>query len=657
MQHNIKHPVKVQIAFQGGGAKIFAMVAALESLYKLRESNYIRITRVAGSSAGSIIASLCAANVSIEDVRKAFSQLPDGFNKLPKNKWWRIIKLVPKILIQKKSIYKEELLYEILNKVSQFENKNIKDLQPDFLNYPELIITSSDLKVNQQKTWSNSPNDNENINLIDAIVNSCRIPIVFSENRIIPKKKNKENHNWLYDGGITGNLPVQHLIDKVHEYGSVIAITFNSNGSNIDGLFDLVGSTVFSSIDAHVSEQLNKNHVLRIDLDAKGVTMLDFNKAIEILKLDANDEDTKLYNENRDKTMKSILHFLENRLIFQKDIKRHKSDLVHSIPKVEDLIINNETINKRLICYKYGPIDYTSDEFKAIKKILPQYKSKPLDGRYIDAFQTQEHAILSEMVYSFPFFLTKFRRKYWGVIPYGNHRAIGLLIHKNHTFEFGKQVLLENKNELLLKHQYKKVKKEIFNTTENIGSNHWINALINQVFAKNGKIFSTSGYLFNEIIPLMILEAKNPEAINNFLLVKEERSPENLIQQFDFLNPKDEGNIPNTQPIEKVFTQILKDFVNSVRFKNRVKFINSKIENHVLLFDLEYRNYIENFIESNRDYEMLELAHYLDIPVGFGFTLTAFDQIEKKWEKLVGLLNKLAENKKNEFLKSGIEIN
>lgn len=67
-------PFKCQLAIQGGGAKIIALLAAMEAVQKLQGERRIQVTRVAGTSAGAIVAALFAAECDMADVRNGLVQ-------------------------------------------------------------------------------------------------------------------------------------------------------------------------------------------------------------------------------------------------------------------------------------------------------------------------------------------------------------------------------------------------------------------------------------------------------------------------------------------------------------------------------------------------------------------------------------------------------
>jgi NTE family protein len=54
-------PIPIQLALQGGGAKLCALMAAMHAVQELEEEKVLKVTRLAGTSAGSIVASLFAA--------------------------------------------------------------------------------------------------------------------------------------------------------------------------------------------------------------------------------------------------------------------------------------------------------------------------------------------------------------------------------------------------------------------------------------------------------------------------------------------------------------------------------------------------------------------------------------------------------------------
>src|SRR5687768_14248850 len=64
--------VPIQLAIQGGGAKITYLIAALEAVQQLQRQGVLRVTRIAGTSAGAIAGALFAAGVDLQRVHDVF---------------------------------------------------------------------------------------------------------------------------------------------------------------------------------------------------------------------------------------------------------------------------------------------------------------------------------------------------------------------------------------------------------------------------------------------------------------------------------------------------------------------------------------------------------------------------------------------------------
>src|SRR5437879_3733318 len=67
VQSNSAFPI--QLAIQGGGAKIYALMAAMEAVQDLQEKGIIKVTKIAGTSAGAIVGCLFAAGIRMETLR------------------------------------------------------------------------------------------------------------------------------------------------------------------------------------------------------------------------------------------------------------------------------------------------------------------------------------------------------------------------------------------------------------------------------------------------------------------------------------------------------------------------------------------------------------------------------------------------------------
>ena len=62
-------PIPLQVVFQGGGAKLCALMAVCSILEEYEKLGIIKINRVAGSSAGAIAAVMCSSATSIDEYK------------------------------------------------------------------------------------------------------------------------------------------------------------------------------------------------------------------------------------------------------------------------------------------------------------------------------------------------------------------------------------------------------------------------------------------------------------------------------------------------------------------------------------------------------------------------------------------------------------
>ena len=72
---------KVNIAFQGGGARLVSLIAAAHAISELEKSKVIEVGAVSGSSAGSLAALLLASGADFDKLASV-SRIRAGSGKL-----------------------------------------------------------------------------------------------------------------------------------------------------------------------------------------------------------------------------------------------------------------------------------------------------------------------------------------------------------------------------------------------------------------------------------------------------------------------------------------------------------------------------------------------------------------------------------------------
>lgn len=202
--------LRLQIAFQGGGAKICALLAAAEAIQTLERQGAIEVTRVAGTSAGSIVAALLATGQDLAAIRNRLRDI--GLHELqkllPARSWlWKVQRA-----LRGQPIADSQRLRKLLGK---FFNETgfvwLRDLKKP------IFITAADILTGRKIVYKN-PEDDEAA-IINCLVDSCALPYVF-------RAPANLKESAIVDGGICENLPSDELANGQDDFGKVIGISF-----------------------------------------------------------------------------------------------------------------------------------------------------------------------------------------------------------------------------------------------------------------------------------------------------------------------------------------------------------------------------------------------------------------------------------------------
>ena len=205
------------LSLSGGGVKGAAHIGIIKAL----EEENIKIDCIAGTSSGSIVASLYAMGFCADEIYTLFKKY---CQKIKYIDFWNIIKLIYGL------IFKQKIIIDGLNSGKEIEKlindiakeKNIQDISQ--LHFP-LVIPSVNMyngKVtcftsykNKKRYLSNTIFINH-INIGKAVRASCSYPVVFSPCEF--------NNTSLIDGGIRENTPWKEL--KEIGTDKVISVVF-----------------------------------------------------------------------------------------------------------------------------------------------------------------------------------------------------------------------------------------------------------------------------------------------------------------------------------------------------------------------------------------------------------------------------------------------
>jgi len=204
-------PKPLQIAIQGGGAKIFSLLAAMQAIQGYQRQGKVKVTRIAGTSAGAFAGCLFGAGIDLANFRQELrvglaSRIvtrfkPPGVPQYAALFWGRPFWGTTPLRNDLKDIFKRHTNKEALQ---------IRDLKP------EILITHT--KLNSLRGDVHGPDDF----VVDALLDSAGLPFCF--------RTWKEPNANIVDGGISENLPVEVLARHGKpEDGRVIALSFEPN--------------------------------------------------------------------------------------------------------------------------------------------------------------------------------------------------------------------------------------------------------------------------------------------------------------------------------------------------------------------------------------------------------------------------------------------
>lgn len=188
------------IVIQGGGVKVYASIGAIQVLEKKNKLSSIK--RIAGTSAGSIIASLLAINCTSEEIKKYYDLVDMAPYKI---KYYNILtyyNLLYKKGIHDSQMLKDGIISKILKEKIGRDDITFKEIYDLF--GKTLVITGSCL--NKRETHYYHMESNPDMKIKDAIQISCCVPFLFQP---IHWKE-----DTMVDGAVLVNYPLYFFDDN-----------------------------------------------------------------------------------------------------------------------------------------------------------------------------------------------------------------------------------------------------------------------------------------------------------------------------------------------------------------------------------------------------------------------------------------------------------
>ncbi|MCI0558720.1 MAG: patatin-like phospholipase family protein, partial [Nitrososphaera sp.] len=262
----LNKPVRIQLALQGGGAKLCHLLAFLDALQELSQKEKFTVTRIAGTSAGSIAACLLAANIQMPYIRNMASGMATNLcTYFPKLKWYSSLTNV----LLGKPLWDPENLRRLFEQLfTQNQVGTLGDLKAK--TQIEVHIIASDI-TNRRKVIYKEDSDP----IVNSIMNSCAIPFFL-------RCATKGDHTVIVDGGICENLPIEDLQKAEHEYGPLIVVSFEDKyvGRSPHNAIDFSKALLDTAITQNTTNAKRSVEPGNIFVIATNIGTFDFEKAL-----------------------------------------------------------------------------------------------------------------------------------------------------------------------------------------------------------------------------------------------------------------------------------------------------------------------------------------------------------------------------------------
>lgn len=255
----------IDCVFSGGGVKAYAFLGSLQSM----SEHQLQIKRVAGTSAGAIIASLVAANYTVDEIEMILDEFqtdqlqdPPFLSKyVPFTKWL--------LLYHHMGLYKGDKLESWIERTLARKGiHTFADLERDALkivisdiSLGKLVVLPDDL----QRVYGIRPNQ---FKVATAVRMSASFPYFF-----IPKKLHYQNtFSYIVDGGLLSNFPLWIFRQKKQDKRPVLGITLSDTVENaapmkVNNAIDMFRALFLAMMRAHDTRYIAKtkqDHIMFI---------------------------------------------------------------------------------------------------------------------------------------------------------------------------------------------------------------------------------------------------------------------------------------------------------------------------------------------------------------------------------------------------------
>lgn len=267
--------MEVDGVFSGGGIRGIAFIGAIQVL----EERGFHFKRVAGTSAGSLVAALLASGFNSEEMYREIRNISAG-ELLDKRKLqipFPILRWLP--LYWRMGLYKGDRLEEWIRML--LEKKGVRtfsDLPPGVLKIVASDLSNGKILIipDELHHYDLSP---ESFPVARAVRMSCTVPYFFEPVRM----KYRNQMAVIVDGGVLSNFPMWLFAGKRgKQKRPVIGINLSPKldeypANEITNALELFEALFKTMKDAHDNRYISHRHAKNIIfLPTKGISSLDF---------------------------------------------------------------------------------------------------------------------------------------------------------------------------------------------------------------------------------------------------------------------------------------------------------------------------------------------------------------------------------------------
>lgn len=266
--------------FSGGGLKGFALVGA----YQVLEEKGYRFKRVAGTSAGAILAAFIAAGFSSKEIEDLLDELDTNTLLDPRKT------LLPIPLMKWLNLYWRMGLYQgkalenwFLEKLAIKGVYTFSDLQPGSLKVVASDLTNGKMIVIPDDLGGYGISA-DSFPVARAIRMSCGIPFFFEPIKL----KTGTGDTIVVDGGVLSNFPMW-IYDNGNKERPVLGLKLSGSSEDVPGhtinnglqLFEALFSTMKNAHDErYISRKIEKN-IIFIPVEDYSATQFDMTEEVK----------------------------------------------------------------------------------------------------------------------------------------------------------------------------------------------------------------------------------------------------------------------------------------------------------------------------------------------------------------------------------------